>query len=528
MSNPVRTLTVILLVVLIAASVVNAQAPDSKSAITLNDLTIQTLEIASIGLEDAWQNGDATPLAMSNDGRYVLFSSWASNLVEGITPDANPQLFLRDCISNTTECISITPGGDLFAYGAYSSRIDLQVRISADGRYVAMITPESLVAEDTNGEDDVYRYDRQTDTWTCATLTSMGVAADSFSFRMDLSPNGGYVAVASYATNMVPGDTNGKADIFLCGVDTGTVELVSVDADGELADGHSYTPVISNGGQYVAFVTSATDLVPGDTNGVYDVMLRDTVNDTTTRISVGPGGIETDDKSGVDSAAALKYGLDISDDGRYVAYISLATNLTSTADTNPLADAFVYDRTTGLNTLASVSTAGVASTALSNDLSISGDGSWVIFGTLASLDAADIDDHYDVYMHSMETGETIYLEVGEYGVEPNGTMSFSIIDGTGEHVSFGSTADNLLAENTGRNEENPYGIVYLAVIGQPLPTPTPTNTATAAATATTATTATTAATSTAAATSTVAASPVPTTAPTATPSSLCFVPLIMR
>src|SRR5262249_35604831 len=143
------------------------------------------------------------------------------------------------------------------------------------------------------------------------------------------SADGRYVAFDCDATNLVSGDTNGEGDIFVRDRQTGVTERVSVSSTGEQQQGnHIYgTPSISSDGRYVAFVSSATNLVPGDTNGKSDVFVRDRQMGTTERVSVSSTGDQGNDDSSGAAASANDFAPSISADGRYVAFVSLASNL---------------------------------------------------------------------------------------------------------------------------------------------------------------------------------------------------------
>ena len=141
---------------------------------------------------------------------------------------------------------------------------------------------------------------------------------DSMSYGPSLSGDGRYVAFASYADNLVPGDTNGAFDIFVHDLVLGTNERVSIGSDGAEGNGTSDTPYISYNGRYVAFSSGASNLVPGDSNAAIDIFVRDRSLGTTERVSVDSAESQANSASGAPS---------ISPDGRIVAFRSGATNL---------------------------------------------------------------------------------------------------------------------------------------------------------------------------------------------------------
>jgi archaellum component FlaF (FlaF/FlaG flagellin family) len=167
-----------------------------------------------------------------------------------------------------------------------------------------------------------------------ASVDSSGIQGNRNSGNPSISADGRYVAFDSAATNLVPGDTNGLVDVFVHDRQTGRTTRVSVDSKEIQGNNASWEPSISADGRYVAFDSAATNLVPGDTNYVVDVFVHDRQTGQTTRVSVDSNGIQANQES---------VGLvGISADGRYVAFDSYATNLVP-GDTNDLVDVFVHD-----------------------------------------------------------------------------------------------------------------------------------------------------------------------------------------
>jgi hypothetical protein len=148
--------------------------------------------------------------------------------------------------------------------------------VSADGQYVVFASAASnLVPGDTNGAVDIFVHDRQSGTTERISVDSAGTQANGDSDAPVISADGRYVAFESEATNLVPGDTNGAGDIFVHDRQSGTTERISIDSAGEQENNDSYFPAISGDGRYVALVSLASNLVPGDTNGTWDVFVRD-------------------------------------------------------------------------------------------------------------------------------------------------------------------------------------------------------------------------------------------------------------
>jgi Tol biopolymer transport system component len=211
--------------------------------------------------------------------------------------------------------------------------------VSADGRYVAFLSRAKLVPDDTANKVDVFVRDRQSGTTTRVSVDSGGAQGNGDSSFPSISDNGRYVAFESDASNLVPDDDNGTTDVFVHDRQTGVTTLVSMDVDGNAAAGQ--IPIISADGRHVAFMgpPMASNLVPGDTNGLSDIFVRDIDSGTTARASVNSFGQEANRDS-----PGITFGPQgISGDGRYVAFASTATNLVAD-DTNRDCDIFVHDR----------------------------------------------------------------------------------------------------------------------------------------------------------------------------------------
>src|SRR5207244_1030496 len=165
---------------------------------------------------------------------------------------------------------------------------------SADGRFVACVSSAAnLVAGDTNGATDVFVHDRQTGTTERVSVASDGTEGNAASAGAALSADGRFVAFHSTATNLVAGDTNGATDVFVHDRQTGTTERVSVDSDGTQGNGPSAGAALSADGGLVAFHGTATNLVAGDANGAYDVFVHDRAVSTTTTSTTQPATTST-------------------------------------------------------------------------------------------------------------------------------------------------------------------------------------------------------------------------------------------
>ena len=326
--------------------------------------------------------------SLSADGRYVAFESGASNLVAGDTND-RPDTFVHDRQSGETTRVSVaTDGtqGDGPSYG-------FQPSLSADGRYVVFGSLASnLVAGDTNVAGDVFVHDRESGETTRVSVATDGTQSDAWSWGGSLSADGRYVAFVSLASNLVAEDTNGTYDVFVHDRESGETTRVSVATDGTQSDAYSGSSEgsLSADGRYVVFGSGASNLVAGDTNGARDVFVHDRESGETTRVSLATDGTQGDGDS---------YEGSLSADGRYVAFMSDGSNLVA-GDTNGHTDIFVHDRQSGETTRVSVATDGTQSDAWSWGGSLSADGRYVAFVSLASnLVAGDTIDSVDVFVH---------------------------------------------------------------------------------------------------------------------------------
>jgi Tol biopolymer transport system component len=270
-------------------------------------------------------------------------------------------------------------------------------------------------------------------------LTAAGALGNADSFRSSMSADGRFIAFHSAASDLVTGDTNGTLDVFVRDRVTGAVERVSVGSGGAQASGGSDSPSISADGRFIAFRSSATDLVTGDTNGALDVFVHDRETGSTRHVSVDTGGTQGD---GGSIAPAL------SADGRLVGFSSAATNLVP-GDTNAVPDVFVHDVQAGITQRVSVATGGVQAGGTSTSPSLSDDGRLVVFwSTAADLAPGDGNAAEDVFVHDRETGVTERVSVAADGREGDGGSFHPSVSGDGRHVAFWSNAANLVPGDT--------------------------------------------------------------------------------
>jgi Tol biopolymer transport system component len=367
--------------------------------------------------------------SISYSGRFVAFTSVSPDIVpDGKT--VSTDVFVRDRRTGTTERVSVALSGP-------ANDSSYEPSISPNGRYVTFSSSASnLVPGDTNGVNDCFIRDRQTGTTERVSVTSSGTQANDNCGGPSMSADGRYVAFYSYATNMVPGDTNFAYDVFEHDRQTGKTTRVSVDANGAQLNGPSISASYSSDGRYLVFLSYASNLVANDTNGQPDVFVRDRVTGQSERVNVSSSGVPTG-KNGFTEDPS------ISADGRFVVFQSYATGLVP-GDTNKLEDIFVHDRQTGATERVNVSSSGAQANSQSGVASISGDGRYVAFVSYAS-NLVPYDSNYrpDVFVRDRVTGVTKRVSVPTGRRQANGTSLAPSISVDGQFVSFTSAASNL-------------------------------------------------------------------------------------
>ena len=310
-----------------------------------NTTTLVSRQSASDG--GAPGNRGSIAPAISADGRFIAFSSYANNL-SPLDSDHNYDVFVRDIAAQTTTLVSSQSAADGGRAGAYNDDDDpeaARLAISADGRYVAFPSwADDLSTSDTHGRADLFVRDLQTDTTTLVDRQSAsdgGAVADGLVWGVAMSGDGRYVAFSSEAENLSRLDTGGRNQVYVRDLRTDTTTLVSRESasDGDLPgqEDDSSEAAISADGRYVSFASEADNLSRADVdnNDVgRDIFVRDLQTHTTTLVSRQGGG---------NGAAADRDSFEpaISADGRYIAFESEADNLSSID--SPAADVFRRD-----------------------------------------------------------------------------------------------------------------------------------------------------------------------------------------
>lgn len=250
-----------------------------------------------------------------------------------------------------------------------------------------------------------------------------------------VSDSGRFVAFTSEATNLVPGDTNLRRDVFLRDRELGTTVRVSVGDQGQQGDGNCSGVAVSNDGRFVAFGSDSTNLVPNDSNNTVDVFLWDATTGTSRLVSQTPTGASGDSRSEFPSMDGL---------GRRIVFQSRATDLVA-GDSNGFQDVFVWERATGAIELVSVSSTGAPSTGVSANPYLARDGRYVAFETGATWDPMDPNNLADIYVRDIDGGTTELVggQPGGY----NAAVRDPAISMGGRYVTFATSATNVIPTN---------------------------------------------------------------------------------
>jgi Tol biopolymer transport system component len=407
----------------IAGDLVSGVDTRGQYQIYVHDRHTGDTEIVSISNQGEASNQWATRAAISADGRYVVFHTNATNLVPQST--VSWQIYLHDRVTGETELMSRTQDG------IRANRSSTNPTISADGRYVAFRSfADNLVPGTSRDRMHIYLVDRTSHEVELISRAPDGTEAggDCDTVRcgdsMDpaITPDGRFVAYNSFATNLVDGPVGPGTDVFLHDRETGETDHVSVATDGTTQDKGAWAQTISADGRFVAFESTATNLVPSRFWDAFHVYLHDRDTGVTERISVSSDGVEGDG-GGMEPV--------ISGNGRYVAYMSFAFNLTPEEELNVRPDIYVYDRHTGETEKITVRAEGTdpcppgppppgAACSDSGHPGISNDGRYVVFESLSrNLIPDDTNERRDVFVRDRgpATG------VGALSVAPEGNAA---------------------------------------------------------------------------------------------------------
>jgi Tol biopolymer transport system component len=255
---------------------------------TTGGITCASVDLLGVPAGGSWP-------AISADGTAVAFSSSSTSLAGGGT-NGQVHVFVRDRLAGTTELVSAD------SVGTQGNGISTYPAITAAGRYVTFYSEaDNLIAGGTTRVGNIFRRDRNTGTTILVSRSTGGVEGNARCDNSAISGDGRIVVFESFASNLVSVDTNGAADVFVHDCVTGSTILVSESnlRPGDSGDGLSDNPWISESGRYVVFHSLATDLVPADLNGFADIFIRDLVRGVTERASLGCGGTEPNGDSDV-------------------------------------------------------------------------------------------------------------------------------------------------------------------------------------------------------------------------------------
>ncbi|MFI6403397.1 TolB family protein [Streptomyces sp. NPDC050548] len=377
------------------------------------------VERISTGTHHTQADGASSAPAISANGRYVAFTSAATNLVTG---DRNgvADVFLRDLRTGRTQRVAEGPASD--------------PALSADGRYIVFATKAALTKGDRNGASDIYLRDLKT---RRIERISTGHAAIPPRYELNYEPsisgNGRYVAYSTAAEDAAPGDTNGRDDVIVHDRRTGRNELVQFNTDGTEGDSDSFQATFGTDGRYVAFVTAARlDPAHDWTHGT-NVYVRDRARGTTEQVSIPTRFVY---KSG-------SFGPSMSANARLVAFSSNVDSLVS-GDTNKTTDVFLFDRTKQTTVRLSTAADGTQADGASQSVSLSANGRYAAFSSrAANLVPGDTDGVADIFVKDLRTGAIQRVTGAADG--PSDTVA---LDADGGTAAFSSTATNLVPRDT--------------------------------------------------------------------------------
>ena len=402
-------------------------------------------------------NGLSSQPFISNDGKYVVFSSTASDLLAGDT-NGQRDIFLYDVTSGTTTTIVSRTTAALSNAGSDNA----SVATDASGEVYVTFTSRAsnLGSTVSGGFNNVYLWKKSTSTIALISRTAAGVGGNQDAITSIVSADGKYVAFSSNASNLEGAgalDTNNVSDVFLYDITANTLKLVSQSAAGTIGNAASFNPVISDIGGVVAFESNATNLTTiADNNAAADIFRY--AAGTVSLVSVNAAGTAAGNAaSGQPGQQSGFTGVSLSADGSSIAFTSLASDLSLATDSNAKSDVFVRNVTTSKTTLIS-QVAGTASNGASSNVVISGDGQTVAFiSTATNLSTRDTDANADVYVSSATTPGPGLISSNVAGTGSSNAPAQTVsLNRDGGFVVFDSSASNLVA-----NDANGFSDVFL-------------------------------------------------------------------
>lgn len=403
--------------------------------------------------------GAAFTSVITPDGRYVAFSSNARDLVAGTTDtDDIVDVFVRDTRTGVTKKVSTGIGG---AQGDGNSQ---EPDITPDARYVVFTSFATNLTEDAPepGYVATYLKDLRTGTTTKIFTGERPPEDNRLDFDPSVSSDGSTVAFTSTSSALVPGDTNDQTDVFVWKRATQAITRVSISSGGDQAvGGESKDSQISGDGKTVVFRSGAANLVAGDTNEISDVFTHSLTSHRTTRISVGPQGQQATggDVANHDGAGNPS----ISENGKVIAYEGNSLKGIVARDTGSTRQVYVYDQATGRTKLAAHTRNGGVAGPYNAEPVVSADGKYVVFSSDSNrIVNGDAGKDFDVFLREVAGNRIVRVTQGLNGEEPNApaTMWGSSVSNGGRSVTFTSTATNLVD-----NPVSGFGDLYLRHLG---------------------------------------------------------------
>lgn len=374
------------------------------------------VERVSVATDGTQADKESRNAAVSADGRYIVFESYATNLVPG---DSNGEwdIFLRDRQLGTTTRISLASDGSQL------NKPSSEPSISGDGRRIVFRSYWGVLPDVNTFTINCYLFDRSggTPIYSLLDVRHNGAGPTSTCYSPTIDRAGTRVAFVSTDSLLLPPgtDTNGKDDVFVRELPGGTIRRVNLGPAGAQGDDHSSRSRISANGNHVIYASVASNLVAGDSNGKRDIFLSD-LNGNTHRVSLGSGGLQTDGDSELATA--------VSGDGRRVAFSAKSSNLPNwRAD----AKSVLYARTPACDRTVAMSGAASRANQAGEEADYSANGRWLVFWSNTPEGASDDADHGGVYVRDLRH-DTIELVSRTPGGSPSAI---------GNHRNIRITAD---------------------------------------------------------------------------------------